>query len=67
MLDPLSASLGAGIAIAIREWFEYRTRRAEKIKNCYHEFFETDMDGWITKHCKKCPYQEPGGHKNDKR
>lgn len=65
MIDPLSATVGAALAIGIREWYEYRYRRAEKIANCYHEFYETEMDGWITRHCKKCPYQEPGGRREN--
>jgi len=66
MIDPLSATVGAAIAIALREWFEYRERRADKMASCYHDFYETNMSGFITKHCKKCPYQEPGGYEDDR-
>jgi hypothetical protein len=64
VIDPLSATVGATGAIALREFVEYRFRRAKKIADCYHDFYETNMDGYITRHCKKCPYQESGGRRD---
>lgn len=56
----IPALAGAIIALGVREWIEWFERRAEKMKNCVHDFYETTYAGYTTRHCRKCPRQEPG-------
>ena len=52
------AVASAATALAIREWVEWRERVKLKRRDCYHDFFETNFAGYITRHCRRCGFQE---------
>lgn len=58
-MDITSAVVGASIALIVRGMVDRHDRIKEKQKNCYHDFYETKYYGIVTRHCRKCNYQEP--------
>lgn len=58
----IPALAGAILALSVREWIEWILRRQEKMKTCQHYFKDEDITeyaGMKTRHCSRCPFQEP--------
>lgn len=55
----LAAVTGAVVALGVRELVEWRERFKHKQDVCIHDFYETTWFGRVTKHCRKCRWQEP--------